>query len=101
MPLLHITVYARVARDAGNGVTPIPMAPPVFEEGVPIELGQSNQSEPFTSQANFVMVKPEVDCCLAFGEDPVAEVGIHPVEAGEIRWYGVHPGHQIAVIEGN
>ncbi len=96
-PLLHIAVYAHSAHH-GPQALPMPQAPPLFEEGVPIGL-ESTQSEAFSDQAVFVMVRPDIACCLAFGPDPVAEAGIHPVDARERMWYGVFPGHRIAVIE--
>lgn len=76
----------------------MPQAPALFEYGVPITL-ESKQCPPFPNEAVFVMVKPDVACCLAFGPDPTAENGVHPVEANERMWYGISPGHQIAVIE--
>lgn len=97
VPLLHIAVYAHAAQH-GSMALPIPQAPPLFEEGIPIEL-KSNQSLPFSDQAVFVMIRPDIACCLAFGPDPIAEAGIHPIDARERMWYGVFPGHRIAVIE--
>lgn len=98
MAKLHITVFARAARDASNGLMPMPMAPPLAEDHINIGL-ESVQCDPFSQDATFVMIKAEADCCLAFGKDPVAEDGVHPVSAGEVRWYGVFPGHSIAAIE--
>lgn len=95
--LLHIAVYSHAAHH-GSAALPMPQVPPLFEEGILIEL-TSNQSMPFPEQATFIMVRPDIACCLAFGPDPLAEAGIHPVDARERMWYGVFPGHRIAVIE--
>jgi predicted NAD/FAD-dependent oxidoreductase len=99
MPKLYITVYSRSARDASNLIVPAPQVPPIAEYAVEIELGKSNQSEAFAQNATFVMVKPDIACCLGFGENPKAIDGVHSLDAGEIRWYGVYPRHKIAVIE--
>lgn len=99
MAKLHITVYSMMARDAVNGALPAPMTPPLAELQVEIVGFQSKQSDQFPDGAHFVMVKPEVACALAFGENPKAKPDTHPLDAGEIRWYGVTPGHRIAVIE--
>jgi hypothetical protein len=96
---LHISIYSYMAHGAsGSGSLQAPQAPALEEWQIPIEL-ESTQSPPFPEGATFIMVRPDTDCCLAFGADPEAVIGQHPVDAKERMWYGVHPGHKIAVIE--
>ncbi len=96
---LHVSLYAYTAHGAsGSGSLPMPQAPPVEEWQIEIEP-ESVQSHPFPEGVTFIMVRPDADCCLAFGSDPEAFVGEHPVDAKERLWYGVHPGHKIAVID--
>ncbi len=96
---LHISVYTYMAHGAsGSGTLPAPQAPALEEWRV--EIGESSvQSLPLPENATFVMLRPDVDCCLAFGADPKAQLGVHPASAGERLWYGMHPTHRIAVID--
>jgi hypothetical protein len=97
MAVLHVSVYAYAAR-SGSSSLPIPQVPGLAEMQVPIDL-KSTQSEPFPENSAFIMIVPESNCCVAFGKDPEAKDGVHPVNAGERMWYGINPGHRIAVIE--
>lgn len=98
MPKLYISVWEHVARDAVNTPIPIPQTPSLWEEWIEITT-ESEQSHQFNDRARFISVTCEVPCCLAFGEDPAAEVSYHPLNPGVERWYGVRPGHKLAVIE--
>lgn len=98
MPKLYISVYEHVARDMVNTPIPIPQTPPLAEDWVEITT-ESKQSCVFEDRARFIMVSTEIPCCLAFGDDPVAEISYHPLSPGVDRWYGVRPGHRLAVIE--
>ncbi len=97
MSNLYVTVYKGMARDVVNTPVPAPEAPPLAEWSIEIGVS-SNQSKPFPHDTKFISVKAGAACCLAFGKDPVADAGFHPLDAGETRWYGVYPGHKIAVI---
>lgn len=98
MPKLYITSWEHMARDAVNTPTNIPQTPALSEEWVDVTV-ESRQSAPFDERVKFITVMSEVPCCLTFGEDPVAVVGYHPLNAGIYRDYGVRPGHKLAVIE--
>ena len=96
MPCLYVTIYKGMARDVVNTPVPAPETPPLAEWSLEIGV-DSNQSEPFPEFAKFISVKAMSACCLAFGKDPKADHHFHPMDAGELRWYGVYPGHKIAV----
>lgn len=98
MPKLYLTVYEHVARDMVNTPIPIPQAPPLSEDWVEITT-ESKQCGEFEERATFICVTAEIPCCLAFGVDPIALVGYHPLNPGVDRWYGVRPGQKLAVIE--
>lgn len=99
MSKLSVTVYATMARDMGNATVPAPQVPALAEWVVEYGL-ESVQSPTFPQGAKFISITPSDSCCLAFGRDPEAKVGLHPVGGGETRWYGITEGHRLAVIEG-
>ncbi len=94
---LNISIYSHLAYDAGNSSMGAPATPPLAEDAVEINT-TSTQSKIFPTGASFICIKPDDNCSLAFGEDPEADPKFHPVDAGERLWYGVHPGHRLAVI---
>ncbi len=99
MPKLYVTIYKGLARDVVNTPIPAPETPSLAEWS--LEVGfESKQSDPFPMNAKFISVTAGVDCCLAFGKDPVAKTEFHPISEGETRWYGVYPGQRLAVIVG-
>lgn len=98
MNVLRITVFRDLGHDSNGKPVPGPMTRPSREIILPI-THQSISSEPLPSYATFISIKTDADCCLAFGPEPVADPQFHFVEAGERLWYGVHPGHRIAVVE--
>ena len=98
MSKLYITCYRNVATDSYNRAVLAPMAPPLAEMTVDI-TAKSKSSDVFPEYTTFICVKPETDCALAFGSDPVANSEYHLVEAGERLYYGVEAGQQVAVIE--
>ncbi len=97
MSNLFVTIYKGMARDVVNTPVPAPEMPPLAEWSLEIGV-ESNQSRPFPEATKFIHVKAGGPCCLAFGKNPIADANYHPLDAGEVRWYGVYPGHKIAVI---
>lgn len=96
MPNIYVTVFKGMARDVVNTPVPAPEMPPLAEWSLEIGV-DSVQSKPFPEAAKFILVKAGAACCLAIGKDPVADHKFHPLDPGEVRWYGVYPGHKIAV----
>ncbi len=94
---LYISCYRHSAIDDFNKSMPIPMTPPLSEAYVDIGI-ESNASEPFPGYTTFIEIISDVDCFIDFGVLPVAEVGYHPVFAGERLFYGTVAGQRIAVI---
>lgn len=98
MRRLFITCYRHMALDDFNRLIAAPMTPPLAEAYVNISP-ESVSSDPFPQYTSFICIKPEVDCAVAFGPEPTANPDYHVLEAGEKCFYGVTPGHRIAVIE--
>jgi hypothetical protein len=96
---LYITGYRFLAYDNNTHSLPAPQVPEEYNERLPI-TSIGNVSKPFTDMTRFICLVAEADCWLAFGEDPEARVGVHPMRAGE-RFYGVFPGHRLSVIAGD
>jgi hypothetical protein len=97
MPKLYISEFASVAVDHSNRPVGAPLAPGIAEQAIEIGV-ESGQSQKFKGQSRFVMLKAEAACHLAFGEEPRATTEFHYVAAGEVRFYGIHPHHKLAVI---
>lgn len=97
MAKAYITEYKGMARDPANAPVPAPEMPSLAEQAIEIGL-KSTTSAPFSQHVKFISVKAGGPCCIAIGKDPVAKPGFHPLDAGEVRWYGVYPGHKIAVV---
>lgn len=96
---LYITGYRWLGYDRNMSPIQAPATPPLFEESLLLsETGL--KSDPFPPETRFICIKAEADCWLAFGEDPEAQVGQHPVSAGERLFYGVFAGHRLSVIVG-
>ena len=96
MANLHITEFSDVA----NIVSPIqiPQMPPVADQ-TPLAIGATSAaSSAFNASTRFVCLTPKADCHVAFGETPVATTNSKQLTAGQDYYYGVTPGHKVAVI---
>ncbi len=96
---LYITGYSRVAYASNMHSLPAPHEPAEFNESLPIS-SVGAISKPFPGDTRFLCIVNDDPCWVAFGEDPVAVVGEHPLLAGE-HFFGVFPGHRLAVISGD
>jgi hypothetical protein len=74
-----------------------PQEPSLGEWVLPIEVS-STQSPVFPEFTQFICIKADENCAIAFGENPVAKPDYKTIDAGERLYYGVHPGHKLAVI---
>ncbi len=99
MANLHITEFDRLAVSANNGpVVQIASMPPLAEQTVAIG-GSIAESSAFNASTRFVCLTPKADCHVAFGETPVATTNSKPLTAGQDYYFGVTPGHKVAVIQ--
>ncbi len=99
MANLHITEFDRLAVSANNGpVVQIASMPPVAEQTVAIGAS-SAASSAFNASTRFVCLTPKADCHIQIGATPTATTSLLPLTAGQAYYFGVTPGHKVAVIQ--
>ena len=99
MANLHITEFDRLAVSANNGpVVQIASMPPLAEQTVAIG-GSSAASSAFNASTRFVCLTPKADCHIQIGAAPTATTSLLPLTAGQVYYFGVTPGHKVAVIQ--
>lgn len=99
MSRLYITGFRFLGYDNNMHALPAPQVPEEYNEWLPINsIGAV--SKPFPNMVRYLCLMADSDCWLAFGEDPEARVGVHPMRAGE-RFYGVFPGQRLSVVAGD
>jgi len=99
MANLHITEFDRLAVSANNGpVVQIASMPPLAEQTVAIG-GSSAASSAFNASTRFVCLTPKADCHIQIGAAPTATTSLLPLTAGQAYYFGVTPGHKVAVIQ--
>lgn len=79
--------------------TPLPVspAPPVAEQTVSITVG-SVQSSAFGATTKVIRVHTDAICSIAIGANPTATATTARLAANSTEYFGVLPGHKIAVI---
>lgn len=97
MAVLYISEFDRMAdagirRDVAAG-----QQPRVAAQTVAIG-GGSLQSAAFNAKTRFIEVHADAICSFKIGENPTAVTTEGRMAAGDTRYYGVIPGHKIAVI---
>lgn len=61
--------------------------------------GTSAQSDAVGTGVNLVRLTCDQDCYVEFGENPTATSASMPLFGGVIEYFGIKPGHKIAVIQ--
>lgn len=100
MAVVYVTEYARQVRDMGGYLVPTPEEPALAEQQVAIG-GSSDQSSAFNDSAKLIMVHTDAICHIAIGSDPTASTSTKRMPADQTLFFGVQPGHKIAVITGS
>ena len=99
MANLHITEFDRLAVSANGGpVVQIASMPPLAEQVVAIGAS-SAASSAFNASTRFVCLTPKADCHIQIGATPTATTSLLPLTAGQVYYFGVTPGHKVAVIQ--
>lgn len=97
MPKLYITEYEHILA-AANGVAPVAVEPRVAEQV--ITFGASSvQSQAFSERTRCIRVHTDAVCSIDVGENPVATVSKARMAVNQTEYFGVRPGHKIAVIQ--
>ena len=90
MASLYITEFVEMY---GN----CPVQPAIAEQVVEI-TGNSLQSRPFHRNTKYVLLSPDANCSVRFGDDPEALVTSERLWAYSWIPFSVSPGHKVAVI---
>lgn len=97
MPV-YIQEYARQPIDRNNRLLPAGEEPAVTSQTVAVGAS-STQSSPFNTLTGFVRVHTDVVCSVAFGANPTATATSMRMAANTTEFFGVTPGHRVAVIQ--
>ncbi len=96
---LDISEYDALAVDVSGHVIAAGVEPPVVEQ-TPVTIGAvSTQSAAFHQRTRFVRLHCDVACRVAFGVNPTASPTSKRMAAGQTEFFGVLPGHKVAVIQ--
>lgn len=96
MATLSIREYEHINVVSG-GIVPVAQEPAVTKQTVAIG-GGSLQSAAFNERTRFVRLYCDVACSLEFGVNPTAAANSCSMGAGQTEYFGVQPGHKVAVI---
>lgn len=96
MAVLYISEYHQLAI-AGGAVVAAGVEPALVEQIVAVGAG-SAVSAPFSGATRFVRVHTDSICSIAFGAAPTALTAMKRLAAGQTEFFGVQPGHSVAVI---
>jgi hypothetical protein len=100
MAKVYITEYVAMGQEWAGSRPIAAVQEPANVDQAPITLSAtSQQSEPFAGNSRLVRVHTDGVCSFSFGEDPTATTSNRRMGAGQTEYFGVVPGHRIAVIE--
>lgn len=97
MAVVYISEYAEQARDNRGYLLPAGQEPSLAEQTVAIG-GASAQSAAFNAKTRFVRIHTDAICSLKFGSNPTATATTPRMPANGTEFFGVTPGHKVAVI---
>lgn len=103
MAKLYVTEFCKNAKEwAGRGEA-IAAAQadddPAYVEQTPVVIGAGSlQSAAFNGATRLVRVHTDAICSIAIGANPTATANTMRLAAGQTEYFGVKPGHRIAVI---
>lgn len=96
MPL-DISEYREIAADALGNVVQAGREPALATQSIAI-TGGSTQSAVFGDNVTLVRLHTDVACRIAFGANPTASASSPRMAAGQTEFFGVRPGHRVAVV---
>lgn len=97
MAFAYITEYLRQPLDGISRVLPAGQEPAVTVQKIAIGAG-SVQSAAFNEKTTFVAINVDATCSVAFGENPTATTSGARIPTDGTMYFGVFPGHKVAVI---
>ncbi len=96
MATLYIAEFAMLPQGSG-GQPQIAPRPALTTQTVAIG-GSSTQSAAFSAQTTYIRVHSDAICSTAVGSNPTATATSERMSAESTEYFGVTPGHKIAVI---
>jgi len=99
MAKLYVAEYSGMAKAWAE---PVPIAAPQepsITDQTPVVIGAGSlQSAAFNGATRVIRVHTDAICSIAIGADPTATADNKRMPAGATEYFGVTPGHKIAVI---
>lgn len=100
MTKLYVTEFSTVAVTPVDGrLMPVGQKPGVANQAITV-TGSSQQSALFNAEARLVRLHAQVACHIAVGSNPTATTNSMRLAEGQTEYFGVVPGHRLAVIAG-
>jgi hypothetical protein len=96
MPI-DITEYTDLAAARSGHKVIAGQEPSILNQQVAV-AGVSAQSAAFQDATRFIRVHSDVACRVAFGSSPSAAATSQRIPANGTEYFGVVPGHKLAVI---
>ncbi|WP_101048681.1 hypothetical protein [Macromonas nakdongensis] len=97
--MLRITEFAGQYENSRGGLSPMVAVPGVAEQALTL-TGSTQQSAAFNVATRLVRLHAQVACHVAFGDNPTATTSSMRLAEGQTEYFGVAPGHKLAVIQG-
>ena len=96
MSKLFIAEFREQANASYGQLLQLPQVPPAASQVVTFTT--STQSSALSAGTTFVRVIADADCHIEVGGNPTATTSLLPLTAGQAYYFGVTPGHKVAVI---
>lgn len=96
MATFYIAEYDRLGVDY-RGLVQAGQEPAIATQTVAIG-GTSTQSAAFNARTKFIRVHCDAICSVSFGTSPTATTSTPRLAANQTEFFGVVPGHKVAVI---
>ena len=97
MAFAYITEYRRQPLDGVSRLLPAGLEPSEAVQKIAIGVG-SIQSAAFSPLTTFVAINVDVACSVVFGSNPTATAAGTRIPLDGTQFFGVVPGHKVAVI---
>jgi hypothetical protein len=81
-----------------NGVPQLAAHPALQRQSMAITAGSTTLALPFTTATRFIRVHTDAICSIAIDAAPTAATTKDRMSAESTEYFGVQPGHTLAVI---
>lgn len=99
MATLYISEYSRQGRDSAGFLIQGAAQEPANVDQVVTIGASSAQSNAFNAGTTFIRVHTDAICSVTIGANPTAAATNKRLAAGSTEYFGVQPGHKLAVIQ--